>query len=484
MRAGWHRVQVYGAVRREFAESELGARKLDGVTERTLIKNLAAASRRPRLGVRLGRDRARPEEGAVRRAARRVRRRAAGAPPRLRRGRHAVAEDALADHDLRPLARARFLTATGELKHDERVKLGGVEIKLDALDDRRRTPSPRPRSPTTPASTSAWTGASSTCASPKQQPHLPHPDHARARAAHLLGRARLHRDPHPEAHGVARRESQRRAVRGRLLRDQGLPRAEPAVLQADGAAGRLRQDLRGRPGVPRRPVVHRRHATEFTSVDAEISWIDSHEDVMKLHEELLVAGFDGGQGQARRRDRGAVRHRGDGAHRCRSRASRSPRRSDIVAERGYEVPRARRRHGPGGRAPDRRVRQGDVRARVRVPHRLRLEHPAVLPHAPRGRRDAHQQLRPHLQRRRDLDRRAARAPHRRARSSRRRRRASTPRSSTSTSTSSATACRRTAGSAWASPACSCSCCACRTSRGDLPVPRAQPRLAAVARDDR
>ena len=40
------------------------------------------------------------------------------------------------------------------------------------------------------------------------------------------------------------------------------------------------------------PSFTSRHATEFTSVDSEISWIDSHEDVMKLHEELLVVGFE------------------------------------------------------------------------------------------------------------------------------------------------------------------------------------------------
>ena len=39
------------------------------------------------------------------------------------------------------------------------------------------------------------------------------------------------------------------------------------------------------------PSFTSRHATEFTSVDAEISWISSHEDVMRMHEELLVAGF-------------------------------------------------------------------------------------------------------------------------------------------------------------------------------------------------
>jgi aspartyl-tRNA synthetase len=39
------------------------------------------------------------------------------------------------------------------------------------------------------------------------------------------------------------------------------------------------------------PSFTARHATEFTSVDAEISWIDSHEDVMAMHEAVLVAGF-------------------------------------------------------------------------------------------------------------------------------------------------------------------------------------------------
>lgn len=39
------------------------------------------------------------------------------------------------------------------------------------------------------------------------------------------------------------------------------------------------------------PSFTARHATEFTSIDTEFSWIQSHEDVMDLHEELLVAGI-------------------------------------------------------------------------------------------------------------------------------------------------------------------------------------------------
>ena len=39
------------------------------------------------------------------------------------------------------------------------------------------------------------------------------------------------------------------------------------------------------------PSFTSRHATEFISVDAEMSWVDSHEDVMAMHEQLLVAGL-------------------------------------------------------------------------------------------------------------------------------------------------------------------------------------------------
>ena len=39
------------------------------------------------------------------------------------------------------------------------------------------------------------------------------------------------------------------------------------------------------------PSFTSRHATEFTSIDSEISWVSSHEDVMELHEQLLHTAF-------------------------------------------------------------------------------------------------------------------------------------------------------------------------------------------------
>ncbi len=87
------------------------------------------------------------------------------------------------------------------------------------------------------------------------------------------------------------------------------------------------------------PSFTSRHATEFISVDTEISWIDSHEDVMRMQEELLVAAIT------------AVKEK----HGDEIKAlfdvdvvvptipfPRIPlaEAKKIVAERGYEVPRA------------------------------------------------------------------------------------------------------------------------------------------------
>ena len=87
------------------------------------------------------------------------------------------------------------------------------------------------------------------------------------------------------------------------------------------------------------PSFTSRHATEFISVDAEISWIDTHEDVMAMHEQLIVAGLT------------AVKEKhGDEIKAAFDVEVTVPsvpfpriplaEAKRIVAERGYEVPRA------------------------------------------------------------------------------------------------------------------------------------------------
>ena len=101
------------------------------MTTRTLIKNLLAATDGPVSvsgWVDTVRDQKkvqfvvlRDESGAVQLV-----------HPRVFAEDGAPGVDELADV-ISGLGQGTFLTATGELKHDERVKLGGVEIKLDAL---------------------------------------------------------------------------------------------------------------------------------------------------------------------------------------------------------------------------------------------------------------------------------------------------------------------------------------------------------------
>ena len=102
------------------------------MTERTLIKNLLAATDGPVSvsgWVDTVRDQKkvqfvvlRDESGAVQLV-----------NPRASDADGNTVADELSD-TISGLAQGTFLTATGELKHDERVKLGGVEIKLEALE--------------------------------------------------------------------------------------------------------------------------------------------------------------------------------------------------------------------------------------------------------------------------------------------------------------------------------------------------------------
>jgi aspartyl-tRNA synthetase len=86
------------------------------------------------------------------------------------------------------------------------------------------------------------------------------------------------------------------------------------------------------------PSFTSRHATEFISVDAEISWIDSHEDVMAMHEQLLVAGFQAVKDKHGDEIRAAfdVEVTVPTTPFPRIPLAEAKR---IVAERGYEVPR-------------------------------------------------------------------------------------------------------------------------------------------------
>jgi aspartyl-tRNA synthetase (EC 6.1.1.12) len=51
---------------------------------------------------------------------------------------------------------------------------------------------------------------------------------------------------------------------------------------------RLGYGIRDRPCVQGRAIKYHKACTEFTSVDMEMAWIESHEDIMKFEEEWIV----------------------------------------------------------------------------------------------------------------------------------------------------------------------------------------------------
>lgn len=188
------------------------------------------------------------------------------------------------------LSLGTFISVTGELKHDERVKLGGLEVKIGALDVAAAA---EPEAPIAADSSLdkrldyRWIDLRQ----PKNalifriQTTLEHawrtwwvengyveihtpklmasPSESRAELFQLdyfdLGTAYLAQSPQHF------KQMAQAAGFGKVFEISPVFRADPSFTS--------------------------RHATEFITVDAEISWVESHEDVMAMQEQLLAAGI-------------------------------------------------------------------------------------------------------------------------------------------------------------------------------------------------
>ena len=188
------------------------------------------------------------------------------------------------------LAHGTFLTVTGALKHDERVKLGGVEIKIGDLHVAGAS------LPETPIATDS---------SMDKRMDWRFID-LRTRRNNLIFRIQTTLEHAMRSYWVERdyieihtpklmsspSESRAELFQLEYFGDQTAylaqsPQHFKQMAQAAGfgkvfeIADAFRAD----------PSFTSRHATEFTSIDAEISWIDSHEDVAAMQEELLQVAF-------------------------------------------------------------------------------------------------------------------------------------------------------------------------------------------------
>jgi len=194
-------------------------------------------------------------------------------------------EDALADQ-VSALTHGSFVIVKGQLKHDERVKLGGIEILLEGLEvvsaslpdspiaedtsiDKRldwrfidfRRPELNLMMQVQTTIEQAW--RAHWLANDFVEIHSP-----KLMASPSESHAELFKLEYFEGHAYLAQSPQ---FYKQMAMSAGLNRVFEIgpVFRAD-------------------PSFTSRHATEFVSIDMEMSWIDSHEDVMSFQEELMV----------------------------------------------------------------------------------------------------------------------------------------------------------------------------------------------------
>ncbi|MCP2032424.1 aspartyl-tRNA synthetase [Okibacterium sp. HSC-33S16] len=235
------------------------------------------------------------------------------------------------------LAHGSFVTVTGTLKHDERVKLGGLEIKLESLEVVGEA------LPETPIAADSsldkrmdWRFLD--LRNPKQNLIF----RIQTTFEHALRTYWIENDfieIHTPKLMASASESRAELFEVDYFDTKAYLAQSPQFFKQMAQPAGFGKVFEVGPAFRADPSFTSRHATEFTSIDSEVSWIESHEDVMKLHEDLIVAGFS------------AVKDKhGDEIKALFDLevvvpSSPFPRiplaeAKQIVADRGYEVPRA------------------------------------------------------------------------------------------------------------------------------------------------
>jgi aspartyl-tRNA synthetase len=186
------------------------------------------------------------------------------------------------------LTTGSFLTVTGELKHDERVKLGGLEVKVETLDV---------------ASTALDMPIAEDSSVDKRLDYrwidLRRPEmnllfRAQTTFLHALRTWWVEHDfieIHTPKLMSSPSESRAELFQVPYFDTTAYLAQSPQHFKQMGQAAGFGGVFEVGPAFRADPSFTSRHATEFVSVDAELSWVDSHEDVMAMHEQLLVAAF-------------------------------------------------------------------------------------------------------------------------------------------------------------------------------------------------
>ena len=183
-----------------------------------------------------------------------------------------------------------FVTVTGHLKHDERVKLGGIEVKIESLKVETYA------HPELPIATDSsldkrldWRFID------LRQPRNNLIFRVQTTLEHAWRTWWIDNgfiEVHTPTFMATPAESRAELFQLEYFElGTGYLAQSPQHFKQMAQAAGFGKVFAITPVFRADPSFTSRHATEFTTVDAEMSWIDSHDDVIAMQEQLLVAGF-------------------------------------------------------------------------------------------------------------------------------------------------------------------------------------------------
>jgi aspartyl-tRNA synthetase len=186
------------------------------------------------------------------------------------------------------LTHGSFLTVTGELKHDERVKLGGLEVKIGDID--------------VAAAALDLPIADDSSIDKRldyrfldlRRPELNLVFRVQTTFLHALRTWWVENDfieIHTPKLMASASESRAELFEVEYFETKAYLAQSPQFFKQMAQPAGFGKVFEVAPAFRADPSFTSRHATEFISVDAEMSWVTSPEDVMRMHEQLLVAGL-------------------------------------------------------------------------------------------------------------------------------------------------------------------------------------------------
>lgn len=186
------------------------------------------------------------------------------------------------------LSHGSFLTVTGELKHDERVKLGGLEVKIGEIEVAAAALDLPIAEDSSIDKRLDWRFLD------LRRPEQNLVFRVQTTFLHALRSWWVENDfieIHTPKLMASPSESRAELFEVEYFETKAYLAQSPQFFKQMAQPAGFGKVFEVAPAFRADPSFTSRHATEFISVDAEISWVQSHDDVMAMHEQLLVAGL-------------------------------------------------------------------------------------------------------------------------------------------------------------------------------------------------